>query len=471
MLEPICRVPTITIQNFYKLIFLGRNSIFQKYNFSPSNHLNLIIKDKLPFSWLGAYELLNGKEIILGFSTDKFIIYNQTRRRIIFEVNCGGGHRLWDYHLTNNYFTLTYQKVDKLISIEFNLESEVRNVLESFHGTETNCMKLIVTKSTPFTCFCISGGEDTTLRLSKINFEDELNGFEVVNVIKSHLSSIRVVIYHQINFKEYFVFSGGGRAQIILWKLNVFGENIIFKELFSYYKELDEFESEIRIMDLTTIEVNNKIVLFSACSNGDIKIYEIGLINPEIKYLFKIAHKKRCILKLFTIKFGNISFLVSTSTDGYINFFNISDLENLNNSFVAEFKTNQSGINSTSFCYLPDNKAVILTGGDDKAFSLNLIECNNATINRLSYYSNENHHFAHITGAFITKSHFITASIDQKVIVFHWELINNQFEVKEVCKRFTHITDLQGIDYVFNDNKLKLVLFGNGFEIFSVNLE
>ncbi len=66
----------------------------------------------------------------------------------------------------------------------------------------------------------ISGGEDTTLRLSAVDPETE--SFLPVAIIRSHISSIRAISFVQI--RDFFlVVSAGGRAQLKVWKITVQG--------------------------------------------------------------------------------------------------------------------------------------------------------------------------------------------------------------------------------------------------------
>lgn len=63
----------------------------------------------------------------------------------------------------------------------------------------------------------ISGGEDTTLRLSYI---DKENNFRPAAIIRSFLSSVRAISFFRLN-NSFLVASAGGRAQLKIWKIDV----------------------------------------------------------------------------------------------------------------------------------------------------------------------------------------------------------------------------------------------------------
>lgn len=72
----------------------------------------------------------------------------------------------------------------------------------------------------------ISGGEDTTLRLSKVIPDTRI--FKPVTIIRSHISSIRAITSVKVD-DFILVVSAGGRAQLKIWKLIILEGTILFK--------------------------------------------------------------------------------------------------------------------------------------------------------------------------------------------------------------------------------------------------
>ncbi|KAJ8921999.1 hypothetical protein NQ315_008637 [Exocentrus adspersus] len=268
-----------------KVVSLGRNAVIKTF-LLQNDVLQLTSTDKLPFTWL--LDVVAG--FILAFSGDKFLIWDHKTKRIVFEKSCGGGHRSWDF-LPGHKSTFTYIK-DKTVHI-LNLrlnELTPIDLIEGYQVKEINSVGAIRALNN---YVIVSGGEDTNLR---INVADSCNFVNVVS-LKPHLSSIRTITTHKITSsvsageETYLVFSGGGRAQVICWKLQICTKdgcitNVDCSMQHSYYKIMDSEESEMRIMDLNVIDVWDKLYLLSACSDGSVKIFSVDSNNGN--YFFKV---------------------------------------------------------------------------------------------------------------------------------------------------------------------------------------
>lgn len=150
--------------------------------------------------------------------------------------------------------------------------------------------------------FFISGGEDCTLRISDVSkYEFTWNSFKNVGIFNGHLSGIKcisVIQLHESAF-QYLVFSGGGRAQLKIWGLNVkegssiyrhqdygreinvscsdmnshmlYEQNQYCKKPWREAKQSCIAEPETRYMDIyayhPSFEVNH-VLVFIACADG-----------------------------------------------------------------------------------------------------------------------------------------------------------------------------------------------------------
>lgn len=144
----------------------------------------------------------------------------------------------------------------------------------------------------------ISGGEDCTLRISYIEKGSVKNLYVLENlgIFDGHLSGIKcisVIELHKSVF-QYLVFSGGGRAQMKVWGINVESNiNFDFSELLhascsdvnshmlygqdQYYKKHWQetksciLEPETRYMDIYAYYPSKKlnyVLVFIACADG-----------------------------------------------------------------------------------------------------------------------------------------------------------------------------------------------------------
>lgn len=430
----------------------GRNSTLRNYHIDESTSKIIpITSDVLPFAWLASKLDQN---IILGFSGNEILLWDYDKRLELFKTNCGGGHRSWDFHSDN----FVYIRDKAVNCLKTNRPVELTS---SVHSTEMNTMKCLKLQGK---IMFISGGEDTTLRFSSVLMGNSEVRNEFVNeaTIKSHLSSIRCL--HLISGEDncYKLVTAGGRGQIIYWLLNLDqnGDFLFCKELHSFYEPEDE---EIRVMDLSSDEN----MLFAACSDGSIKIY--NLKNDRIELFKVIFYKLRCILKLCVVK--SFDMLITMATDGHLVFWKLNELTNQENqendkiSPFYKFKAHASGINAFDFKQIDENKFLCLSGGDDNQICLIMCKCSEGDLSVLHHYTNVESHCAQITGAYLSEKCFFTASLDQKLLMFEYH-VTNKLNVTFKAVHNSTISDIKGIN-VFSNQKhdFDIVLYGLGLEL------
>ncbi|XP_018562587.1 WD repeat-containing protein 6 [Anoplophora glabripennis] len=457
-----------------KLTSLGRNATIKTFTLK-NGRLHLNSSNKLPFMWLA--NIIG--DLLLAFSGDKFVLWNHEAKRVIFEKSCGGGHRSWDFHRTDNKVVFSYIK-DKKIHVDLILNNfSPVDLIESFQVKEINSVKIIKVFDN---YVVVSGGEDTTLR---INLHTKNNFISLVS-LKPHLSSIRTIATYKVvkksggNNETYLVFSGGGRAQIICWKLEVLTtesavKDVICSEQHSYYKIIDCEESEMRIMDLVVTSIQNQLLLFAACSDGNIKIFFID-VDSSGKYCLKfyrdVFYKLRCILKLCKINIFSRDIFATMATDGQLVFWDMSNICRSKSEikWFHSIQSHQSGINSYDYKLLNDNLCLFLTGGDDNAIVLNLVRFQNktsVTIDNIDIFTDSGTHCAQITGVFLSDKYFITASIDQRIAIFEWQLLDEKLICKYITKYNTAVADLQGL-CCFENSDFDAFVYGKGIEYIKI---
>ncbi|GJQ74422.1 hypothetical protein Trydic_g21292 [Trypoxylus dichotomus] len=474
-----------------KVISLGRNSTINEYIFdNKKQHLIQISSHKVPFTWLTSLltQKSTGPPLLQGFSGTNFIIYDYIARRTLFEVECGGGHRSWDVFVTGDNLIFSYIKNKRINIIECSLGDVVGvDVIKGYHLNEVNVLKTIKCDRESLEYFFISGGEDTVIRLCFKSFKDDLSDFKYFNVLKSHLSSIRTISLTKVNEDKYFMFSGGGRSQIIFWELSidkVGNENVVnCSEKFNYYEEVShKGDSETRVMDLTTVTIKETMFLLAGYSDGIVRIFKVNPDNSNGTKLVYVNHipiyKFKCIFKISILIVENYFILTTMASDGYIVFTNVTnefvEVQTGNPQPLASVKAHQSGINSYSSLYTPSSgELVYLTGGDDTAIVLNAFNVrrneDNIKLECLCSFSGQNYHGAQVTGTYITENYFLTASIDQKVLLFTWNL-RDKFSVDCVKVFRSGICDIQGMECVLLGDVVKVIVYGRGCEIITCRL-
>lgn len=149
--------------------------------------------------------------------------------------------------------------------------------------------------------FLISGGEDCTLRINRVcKFKFKHNSFKNIGIFNGHLSGIKCISVIQLykSAFQYLIFSGGGRAQLKIWGINIkmltpqdcrekdqerkinvsdvnshmlYEQNQYCKKPWQESKQSCIAEPETRYMDIyayyPSFQVNH-VLVFIACADG-----------------------------------------------------------------------------------------------------------------------------------------------------------------------------------------------------------
>ena len=252
------------------------------------------------------FELEKDVRLALCFYGDKFLLWNFQLNRALFEFKCGGANRSWDFEFydqdeENLIFRFVYIKnkaigeISKVISrgeIRTNLDQGKNHFCQIFHGNMITVCKYLKSSN-----YLLTGGEDTQLIVSKI-IDDKLNLHHQYH-LHGHDSVVKCLASCELNSNETLIVSGGGKANIKIWKaifafegeptnndLNI--EKIIRLYEFKRFrpKKNDSGKKEkpwlyidlksnpdIRFMDVDLEQINqNLFKVYFACSDGFIRL-------------------------------------------------------------------------------------------------------------------------------------------------------------------------------------------------------
>ncbi|GBM02371.1 WD repeat-containing protein 6 [Araneus ventricosus] len=405
------------IQQHQSLIYSsGRDGKVQLYVLQDNN-LNLLhtIKVSHDLEWIGRM-LFYGKDLLLlGFHTKDFTVWSTQLESAIMTVECGGGHRSWDFCLSEDG-TATFAAIKKkdVIFCTENLQHVLNKsfLKTGISGQEFCCTSYLFTKNIS-TLGSISvvacGGEDNALRI--IGFVNEAGQeHEILSLcnLSGHLSSIKAISKFKL-FEEnaYLVVSVGGRSQMMLWKITndttVQGQQLgsyILSELgktTKYSKKENrniQFDPQTRLMDAAICKPEESssgtYVISTACSDSFFRVYTFDINTRKLSLCFNLHHGEHCILKLSQIFLTNDSnknqFFITGATDGCIKVFNQKTCNYTNTTSHLEgtilpqvvipdlqLKSHQSGINALDAKSITDAEWLIGTAGDDNALSISVV--------------------------------------------------------------------------------------------------
>ncbi|KAJ9599761.1 hypothetical protein L9F63_026390, partial [Diploptera punctata] len=153
------------------------------------------------------------------FKSVDFVIWNHAERRTWLRIPCGGGHRSWDLILNQHTLSFTFLKDKMVHMVSCRLDKIIKPVMQrGFHTKQIMCIREI-----PFSedCnkwhFVVSASEDTTVRIAAV---DNSKTLQPLVVLQSHISSVRCIAVCAMKDGP-LVFTGGGRAQLKVWRFMI----------------------------------------------------------------------------------------------------------------------------------------------------------------------------------------------------------------------------------------------------------
>lgn len=469
-----------------EMISTGRDGTIKQFYINKAlSEIKYMNCRELEFKWIEKF-LDRNENLICGFQEKVFVVYDIRSNSKLLEVPCGGGHRSWDavrYIERNNgkyeeVINFIYVKNADIHLCTFEMSKIVsRNIVNGSHAKQINCLKSYKPGVDQNITFYISGGEDTTLRISSLNAEMEFKD----EIVFKQLSNIRALKVYQLEDNKVLVISAGGRAQICVKTITYERKHEVKPKaeiLIDYLlKGLDkertvnqnrkncsvDFDPETRIMDVDLMKLNDRAFLvFAGCSDTYLRVFMLTLDSKtEFKSITELKHHKTCILKTNVIKFNNKFFVVTCTTRGEITLWDINitpDIENLETKPIFTTTSNKSGIDSFDFKILSESHILIATGGDDNAIHLIVLEMtiqdnmgNLTQMKVVHRWSTDKYHCSQITGLLLLDDVLVTTSIDQRVTICKWLVNDKGISCEFLSQTHSDVADIQGMDLIKND--------------------
>lgn len=238
-------------------------------------------QSKITSGWLSKISSAGEDLIFSGFYDAKFFLYNQTKHYKIFDIKCGGGHRIWDFKakeldLTDAVFG--YIKNDSLNLVKNPLKNSgfINPILkESYHGLETRAVTVTEFLKEKL---IISGGEDGVLSFHTYTapLNNNCESFNIgtlnrLDTCRKHFASIRCLhLTQSIDGKDTLLFSGGSRQVIKCWKITKNNSHFQCVDLSTAAVVTELIET--RVMDISSINRKDHHLVATACSDGVIRV-------------------------------------------------------------------------------------------------------------------------------------------------------------------------------------------------------
>lgn len=433
--------------------------------------LSLVNREIVPIAWIEALKQIDNHELLLGFNDNHFTVWTKYHD-FTLQVPCGGGHRCWDYWICEDAnhkerINLVFIKNKQVLLHQLELFNKPDTTVNlptrnMWHVKACNVLECIVNE---FDIIIISAGDDNLIKISKfIKLKNEL---KQMAEIFTHISNIRALKTSQLDENSYLIYSGGGRAQLCITKLNI--KTFLVEEMLNFTlksqnnspvnshnnPEIYNIDPETRIMSLDVLSLDcDAYHIFIGCSDGFLRKYHLNS-EWEISLLSEVYYGK-CILKVHLI---NEKYLLVAATDAIIRCSNLSLTQ-----VYLNLPHHASGINAFDV-HLNENEGEIgiLTGGDDQDVVFTKLSFDNSSKKAPQVVETvrfDSLHTAQVTAAQLSPCgrYSYSSGVDQ--LVFKFNLVT-----KEIVEEFsTCIADVKGLQLCPNG---VVLIYGCGLQICS----
>lgn len=357
----------------------GRDGCYRVFS-HEDGHMTLLNTHRIykGFEWIDKLEIADdGADFhVFGFQSSDFVLWSVNRNQKLLQIPCGGGHRSWDCKSKGEHFKFVYQKTREVVVCDTRLEQIQLKLKNALHGREITCVKLLDANTEG--CIVVTGSEDTSVQISAIRYNEfGVKEMSCLEHLSGHISSVRALCLcpsskdtgHQ---KSTLMFSAGGRAQLLVWRLTIRDSTAIITENLCqrmigqtqrkgktrmWKLQQIKLNPETRFMDLSSVQLSSVgsdfpdhfHLLASACSDAFVRFYIFDEEKAELIPFLESPLHEHCVLKVCCLKrqctSDSVIYIISAATDGCIAFWKI----NKNNIYQIVRKSSQPNLDNRIF--------------------------------------------------------------------------------------------------------------------------
>ena len=181
----------------------------------------------MAFSTIEGAQISDHQLTLHGFRGKHFVVWNETMQREVMIVDCGGAHRLWDFHPSSIGAyggSFTWMQASSIYQYS---QANVGYRIEQSgsHGREIKALTISPVWCTGLNTpqrLLATGAEDTTIRLVPISVGSELGSEKVTvlskcsSIMKKHTTGIQALRWSPCG---NYLFSSGGYEDFFVWRV------------------------------------------------------------------------------------------------------------------------------------------------------------------------------------------------------------------------------------------------------------
>ncbi|XP_061194456.1 tRNA (34-2'-O)-methyltransferase regulator WDR6-like isoform X1 [Saccostrea echinata] len=336
----------------------GRDGCYRVFSHDVG-HLTLLNSYRVykGFEWIDRLQIEEeGAEFfVFGFQSSDFVLWSVNSNQKLIQIPCGGGHRSWDCKTKGDNFRFVYQKTREVVVCDTKLQQNQVKLKSALHGREVTCVRFFDVREDG--CIIVTGSEDTSVQISTLKYNNySVKEISCIEYLNEHISSVRALSLcpsskQSHDQKSMLMFSAGGRAQLLVWRLTVENStSLVTENLCSFMigqikrkgrtrmwkLQQINLNPETRFMDLSSVQLtrvwsefpDHLHILASACSDAFVRFYIFNEEKRELFLLLESVFHEHCVLKVCPLtrksKTDSELYILSAATDGQIAFWKIN---------------------------------------------------------------------------------------------------------------------------------------------------
>ncbi|XP_077538883.1 tRNA (34-2'-O)-methyltransferase regulator WDR6-like [Haemaphysalis longicornis] len=449
--------------------------------------------------WIGHMILQSNGLLLCGYHMSDFVLWSTWQQRAVFQLNCGGGHRSWDFAMSGHDGLFACLKTGRIMVHRCSLKEMLQRscIRAPLHRKKITAVCLLFTEenaSGVCQSYVATAGEDSIITISQLYQERTHLVQRVACRLYGHVSIVQALACcrptHLAAREERLLVSAGGRAQLCLWRVtasrqcSMTSEQLHDHRLWSLDRQhrgtfrFPTADPLARYVDAHVWEAapaDFRIV--TAASDALIRVFryqwggamDMQLIIPAGQQCpFRVV---RAPLPLST---GHQtvaqrpvqalpSLLLSCGNDGLLRFWK---LEAERHDLIAVFRRHQSAINALDVLSLQDRMVLVVTGGDDNALVLtNYLVTEDNSVVVLEEQILTSAQCTQITGTrfLLPRGNWlVSAGVDQRLRL--WQRVAGSLQ--EHCSRLSCIPDIAAFTcWRKNNDDVIMVAAGEGLDV------